>query len=196
MKCFEITINGEKVCTAGVGDDGVLNSIVSFVRRNNQDETAGSQTNEVYESLDIRVGGIANRDAGEMHNLEWLQRDLNVGDEIVIKIIEASSCDDPPGKEVSYMDCSFCGKKQAEVSKLIAGPAVFICNECVGDCNAALKHGEPTGNITIIVRETAAATCSFCGKKPNEVEGIVGVSTARICNECLKICGDILVADA
>ena len=195
MKCFEVTINGEKVCTAGVGDDGVLVSTVQFVKRSNPDETADSQNNEVSETLNIRVGGIANRDAGEMQHLEWLQRDLSVGDEIVIRIIEASSCDDPAGKEVSYLECSFCGKKQAEVSKLIAGPAVFICDECVGDCNAALDRGEPTGKITIILREIGDATCSFCGKKPKEVEGIVGVSTARICNECLKICGDILVSD-
>jgi ClpX C4-type zinc finger len=33
------------------------------------------------------------------------------------------------------MHCSFCGKSQREVEKLIAGPTVFICNECVGMCN-------------------------------------------------------------
>jgi ClpX C4-type zinc finger len=31
--------------------------------------------------------------------------------------------------------CSFCGKNQTEVRKLIAGPTVFICDECVGLCN-------------------------------------------------------------
>jgi ATP-dependent Clp protease ATP-binding subunit ClpX len=30
--------------------------------------------------------------------------------------------------------CSFCGKNQHEVRKLIAGPTVFICNECVELC--------------------------------------------------------------
>jgi len=30
--------------------------------------------------------------------------------------------------------CSFCGKPQTEVAKLIAGPGVFICNECVALC--------------------------------------------------------------
>jgi ATP-dependent Clp protease ATP-binding subunit ClpX len=30
--------------------------------------------------------------------------------------------------------CSFCGKSQQEVRKLIAGPTVFICSECVGLC--------------------------------------------------------------
>ena len=31
--------------------------------------------------------------------------------------------------------CSFCGKSQNEVRKLIAGPSVFICDECVDLCN-------------------------------------------------------------
>ena len=31
--------------------------------------------------------------------------------------------------------CSFCGKSQHEVRKLIAGPSVFICDECVDMCN-------------------------------------------------------------
>ena len=33
------------------------------------------------------------------------------------------------------LHCSFCGKTQHDVEKLIAGPAVFICNECVAECN-------------------------------------------------------------
>ena len=31
--------------------------------------------------------------------------------------------------------CSFCGKSQNEVQKLIAGPQVYICNECIDICN-------------------------------------------------------------
>ena len=31
--------------------------------------------------------------------------------------------------------CSFCGKTQDNVRKIIAGPGVYICNECVGLCN-------------------------------------------------------------
>jgi hypothetical protein len=34
--------------------------------------------------------------------------------------------------------CSFCGKSQHDVQSLIAGPAVFICNECVGLCDGIL----------------------------------------------------------
>ena len=35
--------------------------------------------------------------------------------------------------------CSFCGKGQDEVAKLIAGPGVYICNECIHLCNVFLK---------------------------------------------------------
>ncbi|PID77333.1 MAG: ATP-dependent Clp protease ATP-binding subunit ClpX [Deltaproteobacteria bacterium] len=36
--------------------------------------------------------------------------------------------------------CSFCGKKEAEVGKLIAGPDVFICNECIELCNEIISE--------------------------------------------------------
>ena len=37
------------------------------------------------------------------------------------------------------MFCSFCGKSQHKVRTLIAGPKVFICNECVAICNGILR---------------------------------------------------------
>jgi ATP-dependent Clp protease ATP-binding subunit ClpX len=47
------------------------------------------------------------------------------------------------GEKLLY--CSFCGKSQHEVRKLIAGPAVFICDECIELCNDIIReetHGE------------------------------------------------------
>lgn len=38
--------------------------------------------------------------------------------------------------------CSFCGKNQKDVAKLIAGPAVYICDECVRLCNEILSEEE------------------------------------------------------
>lgn len=40
--------------------------------------------------------------------------------------------------------CSFCGKSQHEVKKLIAGPSVFVCNECVTLCNEIIQEEELT----------------------------------------------------
>ena len=44
----------------------------------------------------------------------------------------------PPGSLL----CSFCGKSQRDVKKLIAGPNVHICDECVGLCNSILVDAE------------------------------------------------------
>ena len=41
------------------------------------------------------------------------------------------------------MICSFCGKNKDEVQKLIAGPSVFICNECIGLCNNIIEEKKP-----------------------------------------------------
>ena len=38
------------------------------------------------------------------------------------------------------LHCSFCGKSQDEVNKLIAGPSVYICNECVDLCNDIIEE--------------------------------------------------------
>ncbi len=41
--------------------------------------------------------------------------------------------------------CSFCGKSAAEVSKLVAGPRVFICESCVAAANRIIN--DPTLNV-------------------------------------------------
>ena len=45
-------------------------------------------------------------------------------------------------KKAEVLHCSFCGKSQHEVNKLIAGPAVFVCNECVDLCNDIIREEE------------------------------------------------------
>jgi ATP-dependent Clp protease ATP-binding subunit ClpX len=37
-------------------------------------------------------------------------------------------------------ECSFCGKREKEVKRLVAGPGVYICDECVGLCEALIGH--------------------------------------------------------
>jgi ATP-dependent Clp protease ATP-binding subunit ClpX len=46
------------------------------------------------------------------------------------------------------LNCSFCGKSQHEVKKLIAGPSVFICNECVDLCSDIVEDEEKTGFLS------------------------------------------------
>ena len=38
------------------------------------------------------------------------------------------------------LHCSFCGKSQDEVKKLIAGPMVYICDECIELCNEIIQE--------------------------------------------------------
>ena len=42
-----------------------------------------------------------------------------------------SEKDKGSGSDDKLLFCSFCGKNQNEVRKLIAGPSVYICNECM-----------------------------------------------------------------
>ena len=44
------------------------------------------------------------------------------------------------GEEGKLLYCSFCGKSQHEVRKLIAGPSVFVCDECVELCNDIIRE--------------------------------------------------------
>src|SRR3546814_13048023 len=44
------------------------------------------------------------------------------------------------GDSSKILYCSFCGKSQHEVRKLIAGPSVFICDECVELCNDIIRE--------------------------------------------------------
>ena len=46
--------------------------------------------------------------------------------------------DKSTGDKLLY--CSFCGKSQHEVRKLIAGPSVFICDECIELCNDIIRE--------------------------------------------------------
>ena len=53
--------------------------------------------------------------------------------------------------------CSFCGNEQREVAKLIAGPRVFICDECVGKCNDILaEESTPDSGTTEPLRQLVA----------------------------------------
>jgi len=68
------------------------------------------------------------------------------------------------GENGKLLYCSFCGKSQHEVRKLIAGPSVFICDECVELCN------------DIIREEVQEQSSSVGGKKlptPHEIDAIL-----------------------
>jgi len=73
------------------------------------------------------------------------------------------------------LSCSFCGKSQKEVKKLIAGPSVYICDECIALCNDIIaeevEKGDSTGGHVTV-------------PKPSEIkrtldEYVIGQATAK-----------------
>ena len=44
------------------------------------------------------------------------------------------------GESGDLFKCSFCGKSQKQVKKLIAGPGVYICDECIDLCNEIIEE--------------------------------------------------------
>ncbi len=52
-------------------------------------------------------------------------------------------------KPEELLTCSFCGKSQNDVRKLIAGPGVYICNECIGICNEIINDDEQTSSSPV-----------------------------------------------
>ncbi len=59
--------------------------------------------------------------------------------------------------------CSFCGKSQNDVRKLIAGPGVYVCNECIDICNEIINDDEQT--------ETSTARATI--PKPQEIKSFL-----------------------
>ena len=55
------------------------------------------------------------------------------------------------GEEKGQLKCSFCGKLQEQVRKLVAGPGVYICDECIELCNEIIEEevGAPGGEVEL-----------------------------------------------
>jgi hypothetical protein len=80
MRAFRISLNGKRLCVAGVGETGVLSTIVSYVN--------GARAH----SLDVSVGGLFTP-SGE--HAEWKRVNLKVGDSVGVTVIETESVDKP-----------------------------------------------------------------------------------------------------
>jgi hypothetical protein len=102
--------------------------------------------------------------------------------------------------------CSFCGRSREDVARLIAGPGVFICERCVAHASglAAGAAVDDRAEVPMVLEPSGSEVrCSFCGKEARQVRHLVasGLAAApggkfgqgaRICDECLVLCEDIL----
>ncbi len=105
MICFEIFINGNKACTAGVDSKyGVLSSILTWVKRDLNNFSSSTRDKIPSEELDLNVSGQISRSQNDYENLDWIKERLSIGDEIKIRIIESSKVDPPSKRQQSDPD--------------------------------------------------------------------------------------------
>jgi hypothetical protein len=95
------------------------------------------------------------------------------------------------------LSCSFCGKNQKQVKKLIAGPDSYICDRCIDRVHKVLAApgktaSTPVATIRQMSDEARDGRCGFCGKGRYQVKAIAAAGDARICNECLDLCDEIV----
>jgi hypothetical protein len=104
--------------------------------------------------------------------------------------------------------CTFCGKLQNEVRKLIAGPGVYICDGCVDLVLDVITSGRAgltaLGEVDSVPEEQSGVRCNFCGKDRVQVERVAIMaevtvertsSSAAICSECIGLCGEIITEE-
>ncbi len=78
--------------------------------------------------------------------------------------------DKTKGDKLLY--CSFCGKSQHEVRKLIAGPSVFVCDECIALCNDIIREEvQSNGDSQKLDKTDLPVPHDICGKLDDYVIG-------------------------
>jgi len=87
--------------------------------------------------------------------------------------------------------CTWCQRPPSEVSKLIAGPAVFICDSCIEAAETAMSSGRMERSTLRSAEPGDRSRCSFCRKRADEKRSLV-MGPANVCSECLRICREIL----
>ena len=95
MIAFEVMVNGNKLCDAGIEGLGVLSAILSLAHRVPKPE---AEMNELYppDELLLEVGGLKSaRDNEPGQHMSWLSKHLQVGDTIVINIKSLETVDPP-----------------------------------------------------------------------------------------------------
>lgn len=82
--------------------------------------------------------------------------------------------------------CSFCSKAQEEVAKLIAGPEVYICSECVRVCQDMIEQEHQTVIDSTPPAGDAPVSCSLCGMLTLPLSALLIESRGILCPVCLE----------
>lgn len=101
---LEVQVNGDRAATVGLGGDGVLSAIVTWVRRSTPRSAgsaeaggggagpSGALAHDTEEEVAIEIAGL---DGEARHHLTWLEQPLAVGDEVTVRILPPGDCDKP-----------------------------------------------------------------------------------------------------
>jgi hypothetical protein len=93
MIAFDVFVNGKKLHRAGVGADGVLNTIVTWVKLKGEAAVHARRHRQPGQEAIVQTGGLS-RDT----HWRWPQRMLKIGDRVTVAIAEARTVDRPTGQ--------------------------------------------------------------------------------------------------
>ena len=82
--------------------------------------------------------------------------------------------------------CSWCDRPPSEVAQLIAGPNVYICNDCVRTIERALTKPSPGDP-----KPGSGHRCDFCRHRASSTRVVVP-GPPHVCSDCVRVCRDIL----
>jgi len=126
MICFEVWVNDERACVAGA--EKMRNMDASLITTNTINGAVFLVSVDTEDSKSLKESG------------NWIGRELNINDEIKVKIVESEAPDKPKsvksfgtkldvtGKKLIY--CSFCGQSEEEAERIVAGFQANVCSEC------------------------------------------------------------------
>jgi hypothetical protein len=136
---------------------------------------AGAPLREIAEALSLshqRVQQIVNTSGGSWWRRAWRTR-----------------------RSTDGALCTWCDRPPSEVSKLVAGPDIYICDACVTLATRVESRAVKAGPLRL-AKAGLLERCTFCRKRPNGARVVVTGPKAHICSECLKVCREIMLLEA
>ena len=97
---FEVNLNGERMCIAGM-NFGVLTTTLTWIRRDSANpHVKARHAGELAECgyAEISIGALSTagyEPSGQDEILNWVRRELNIGDELVIRVLPPGDSDTP-----------------------------------------------------------------------------------------------------
>lgn len=136
MLGYEILINEEAVCLAGHEKEKTLYASIFYAKG--------------LHSPQLIVSAMVNTNEGSSDEVRWVERYVELGSKVRIKVVDVIKFD-APTRMASFgtrrhphgekeLFCSFCGRSEHKVKRLMEGEAANICLECAETCHLTLQQ--------------------------------------------------------